>query len=616
MITNPEQHSIDRAGERLLRQILEPLNFIVNDVQEDYGIDCNVQVFDQKSPTGAWFHVQLKSSASTEYSANGSFVSQKLSIEHARHYTFEIRQPIFLIHADVTSERLYWHAPQLDRHLATVLENTRTQLITVRMPTNQQLPQTAPALLASLDSIYLLLGNRELTSASTQSFAESLAHLPNQEALHRAFQEKNDSLKLQRIFELFHQKKFMDARSRAETVLLDPDSTIEVKFWAQMTIRSINYTETLHAGRPQTELQQVILTNAKFLQELTANGPKYLKFYSLVDRKAAELNVLTHRDLTLFMALKAHLQRYGNPLLALGLLARRTDLTRQIVSKYNQCVRLARYAARYRDRWMLGRALAEIPRALGPYVITLRAEGKLGVEKTFARSALQIAKLALWICQETGDSTGAVLTITSALATTHSTDSDAFRWANDVANSIVDKKSQDDAHRMIERVEKRWKGESVEGDYQGETVWQAIQNMATALGIGLSDQDDPLVRGLRIAAKDDSPERILARCEHLLVTQGAIGPIVRRIQQLFNTSRACSKVVHCTLHNFHLEEKEQDVAYDKFKQTHCDSCPDEKPRPQDWRYTAEAQQALEAQHREFVTRLLGPPFQFRLTERD
>lgn len=229
MITRPEEHDIDRAGKRLLRAALETLGWILNDVEEDYGIDSNVQVFDGIHPTGAWFHVQLKSSCHSEYSTDRTFISQELSIEHARHYALDMRQPILLVHADATTERVYWHFPQLDKNLARALCNTAAKSITVRIPTCQELPQSASAVLSSLDKVYLTLASRELASASTQSFAESLRHLPDQQKLARAFQEKNDVLKLQRIREFYQQQRFGEARSRAELVISDPDSIVEVK---------------------------------------------------------------------------------------------------------------------------------------------------------------------------------------------------------------------------------------------------------------------------------------------------------------------------------------------------------------------------------------------------
>lgn len=141
VIAKPEEHDINRAGKRLLRELLEPLGWVVNDVQEDYGIDSNVQVFDGRSPTGAWFHVQLKSSASSDYAANRTFVSQDLSVDHARHYSVEMRQPVLVIHADVTSGIVYWYAPQLDNQLAKSLGKTGVKSVTVRIPTSQHPPR-------------------------------------------------------------------------------------------------------------------------------------------------------------------------------------------------------------------------------------------------------------------------------------------------------------------------------------------------------------------------------------------------------------------------------------------------------------------------------------------
>jgi hypothetical protein len=63
---------------------------------------------------------------------------------------------------------------------------------------------------------------------------------------------------------------------------------------------------------------------------------------------------------------------------------------------------------------------------------------------------------------------------------------------------------------------------------------------------------------------------------------------------------ANSKVVHCSLHDFHVEGRELDTAYAEFKEKHCDSCPDQKPRPEGWRYTDEEKRFLQARHLAFI----------------
>lgn len=615
MITKPEGHDINRAGKRLMREALDPFG-VVNEVQEDYGIDFYVQAFDGESPTGASFYVQLKSSAASEYASDHTFVAQKFSIDHIRHYALDMRDPLLVIHADVISKRVYWYAPQLDGQLLALLPNLDTKSITVRIPTSQQLPETAPNLHLSLNSIYLTLASRRIVSASSRSFAKMLDHLPDQQQLYQAFQEKSDTLKLRRIRDLYKDGLLDQARPRANTIVADPDSSLEIKFWALILLHSIDYKEARDSGKPPSELPKVTLKHAEALQELTASGPNYLKFYSLIVRRAAELDILSHEAFGFFMAVHQHLQHGGDLAIASPLYARLLAHTRQIISKYNQRLRLARYAARYPDRWVLGRALTTIVNSIAPYLITLDGQREFEAKHALTMSSLQICKVSAWISNEAQDPNGVVLSITSALLITRSVDSDAYRWAVEVAEHLHDDEVRKDALLLIEHATRRWRGESVEGDYHGNNVWQIIQNIAASLGVDLSDDSQPLVQRLRIAAKDNSPERVLARCEHLLVSQGAIGPNAQLIQRLFNIGTASSKVVHCTLHNHHLEGKELDSAYEEFKQTHCDTCPDSKPRATGWRYSPDARRELESRHRDFVKRLAGTPQGIRYTSED
>ena len=109
---------------------------------------------------------------------------------------------------------------------------------------------------------------------------------------------------------------------------------------------------------------------------------------------------------------------------------------------------------------------------------------------------------------------------------------------------------------------------------------------------------------------------VLATCEHILDSLGATGPIARQITRLFNISTAASKVIHCTLHNYHVEGKDLDSAYAEFKRRHCDLCPDRKPRPEGWRGTEEEIQKIHSFHSSFVANLAGTPNGFRRTNED
>ena len=129
--------------------------------------------------------------------------------------------------------------------------------------------------------------------------------------------------------------------------------------------------------------------------------------------------------------------------------------------------------------------------------------------------------------------------------------------------------------------QKALEDEPVEGDYQWDTTWQVIQKMAGAIGADVSNENDPLVRSLRIAVKDDSAERVLVNCEHILASQGCKDPSLCGYSRAFTTSgqpdrRSCialsttntTKAGSWTRRMVNLNDLST-----------CDSCHDKEPRP-------------------------------------
>jgi len=197
-----------------------------------------------------------------------------------------------------------------------------------------------------------------------------------------------------------------------------------------------------------------------------------------------------------------------------------------------------------------------------------------------------------------------------------SVETDAFRWAVRTLDRINDPDLRHRATELTDRQVKRWKGERPAGDFYRDPAQQIIENAAASLGIDLSDESDPIVQGLRIAARDNTPERALRTCEHLVSTRGATGPAVFRIEQLFGIQTAGSKIIHCVLHNYHVEAKDLDSALAEFKSKYCDSCSDRSPRPTEWKYDEAFRIEFEAKHIQFVRRFNATGAGFRIVPSD
>jgi hypothetical protein len=620
MIQKSEEQDIDREGRRLLRGALEPLSWVLTGFEEDYGFDYDVQVFVNGSPDGLWFKIQLKSSASSDYSADGTYVSVQLSLDHAKHYTLEVRDPLFLVHADIQAKKVFWFAPQLDNELVRKLtagENSSS--VSVRTPTANLLPATAQQLLETVEKVYVVLGHRTLANSSLSSFSDSLRYQPGEEKLREEFQLKGDFLKLRKVHELVVKRQYAEARTWAHVIVSDPDSAIEHKFWAQTNIGSIDWADAVNRSQSQAELPLIFLENAKTLQAMSKKGPARLKLFALIARKAAELEKLAADNWGLTILLHQHRTRAGNPLMALNVYAAHALSTRHVIAKYNQCLRLVRFASRFKGRWFLSRALVRIPQAAASFVARIgrMEESEMGeVGTQFQSSILQISKLIALIGEESGDQEAIAIAIGSALLPATSTATEAYAWATRTLDRITDPDVKAEATGLIERQVARWKGQSLEGDYHPDPYQQLIENAAASLGIDLSDKNSPLSQGVRIAAKDNSPERVLRTCQHIVTSLGATGPITRQIAALFGTQMAGSKILHCALHNYHHEAKDFDLALTEFKSKYCDSCPDRSPRSTEWKFTDIVRREFEAKYGEMIGAFNRTGAGFRFTPSD
>ena len=617
VIQKSEQQDIDRAGRRILRGALEPLGWVLNGIDEDYGIDYDVQVFVDGSPNGIWFKVQLKSSAGSDYSANGDFISQALTLDHAKQYATELHEPIFLIHADTVHEKVFWCAPQLDDELLKKIGTDHPPAtVTLRIPTANALPATAEALVQIIEQLYVVLANRALVSASVSSFADALKYQPGEDKLREEFQRKNDTLRLRNVAALFRKEQYEEARSRACIVATDPDASIENKFWAETQIGAIDWADAVRRGRPQNVLAQITLENSKRLRSLTQSGPPHLKFFAVIAKKAAELEVLARDNWGLTILLLQHSRNAVNPFMALNVYAAHAHSTKRMVAKYNQCLRLASYAANFRGRWALPRALLRIVQSSAFFIARVESKALGETGNQFSSSALQICKLMAWIAEESGDEEAIALAISAAMMTVKSPQTEAFKWGSMQLDRMTDPDAKREAIRLIERHLMRWRGEQPEGDYNPDPMQQIVENAAASLGIDPTDGSNPIMQGLRIAARDNTPARVLQTCEHIVATRGATGPVARRIQILFGIETASSKVVHCTLHNYHHEGRDLDSAFAQFRSDHCDSCPDRSPRPSDWEYSEQFREEFEAKHLDFVNEFNATGAGFRLTAAD
>ena len=126
---------------------------------------------------------------------------------------------------------------------------------------------------------------------------------------------------------------------------------------------------------------------------LVKNGPAALKLYSLITKKAAELEVLTFRDFGLYMNWKIH-TKSEYPTMALAAYIELLNSARLVARKYSQCVKLAQYASESPHSWAVPTALLKIVQGVVSFTIREEEFQQEAQVTAYSKSALDICRLA------------------------------------------------------------------------------------------------------------------------------------------------------------------------------------------------------------------------------
>jgi len=476
----PNQHVIDSLGEGLLRSVLEPLGWAVNKVEQDYGIDFDVEIFQNNESTGVFFKVQLKSSKNTRYSAQGDFISEQLGIQNARYLCNELRNPVIVIHADIETKAVYWAAPQLDvEAIEKLCVLTEQDTITLRIPTTNLLPDTVGFLLGAIGQVATVLASRTIMEVPVPDFLSNVRGQIDPDEFIRHVQDKTDAMRLQKAQELFRNEKFEEVQELVSEVLENKAASTPSKFWALLISEQNEILSQAKAGAPQHVFPKTHVKIGRQLQILTRDGPPHLKFFALIASKAAELESLAYQNLGLYMASQITPK---DPYVAV----RRAAVLLKLNLLHRQCIRLVNYAANYRLRSALPLALLRIVDGIAFYTTQFEFEGVLDIVETHRRVAFEICRLVRWIASSVGDDDSLSRASVAAMLITRDVNSEIVAWAREVVAEIGDDSIRSDALERFERHLQRIQGKQVKGDGPA-TEKQILENIQSALSADQSE---------------------------------------------------------------------------------------------------------------------------------
>lgn len=185
------QNRIDKQGQKIFENALpdkKEFSMVYSKENgEDFGIDGQIQIFENEKHTGEFLKVQLKSKGRAKYIEDGTYLSLPLDLDSSYFLIDEVQDPTVLIVVDNEESKVFYHPIQIDPISRSALDDklvnadskAKNPQITIRIDTKNILsPNNYQGLYEYLQKAKIKLSQRNILRIKTNStLSEGLRHV-------------------------------------------------------------------------------------------------------------------------------------------------------------------------------------------------------------------------------------------------------------------------------------------------------------------------------------------------------------------------------------------------------------------------------------------------------
>ena len=604
----PRQHEIDTAAQRLFESFL-PTSWVVRKQEPDYGMDYDIEIFENEEPTGISFYIQLKGTAKLDCKHNEvkfTFETDKLA-----YYIDKVNKPVFIVLVDIENKGCFWLFAQ--NYIKEILSKEKTEwraqkTVTLYFLTNNTLPETIDLLkdtaFEGIEYVNILrFGVPNLTFA-----AEVQGRLNDSSAIEadtRKYKEQTAELE----FRLVDSYLYEDDRSKAEEKLIEiynssqQDGRVEVQLYAASKYASVvNFMDK--------ETNRIA---AAYLQAALRNQKKCKRKHILIGAKASKefldfiYNFLGARDSAIFAQITEPQKRGSDAVFKLLGFEQSKAYLDNIDNLRN----------------LISEAFGDNESAAAGEVIVYLAEANV-----FAHTYIQI-EVGKEKAKSISEYTHGILEIAKKIASAINNhdlmcfvlQAEARCLFNDADDSYIEvlnemretarknnlphfekaATSQMRTFKELGYLPEKPLDQSPPRKISDEEELNMIKFLVKRAGVNLDDEDDEIANIINIGIRDRNPERVLQFCQHLHVVITSYG----LIGEMFGLPTAGGKLLYCDLTNHCVGGMSLDGIFDLFKTEYCDNCKKREPHPETWKWSAEWQEERDKNRPDGLKRILA-----------
>jgi hypothetical protein len=589
---NPKE--IGREAGRIFQfHLPRHWSFRVQEDQEDYGIDAEIEIIDSSDhATGFIFKVQIKGQKSVNIIQKGAVASFSHRVEKLKYYMNQIEIPVILVVVDVTLKKIFWRSLQDDETLREILKQAIDKAqdkVSIHLETSNTLPEKCDELLAAVEYNMNWLRISALNRMSGP--IDDLCKKSSSDLLSEMLEKSkllNFHIYGEKFERLYINHNFDELFSTAKSVINSPTEKLEARFFAGLYIERVYYekidqkTETFNKLR--FNLFVYLIEIAK-----TFKAPKYIRLHSLMLIRSLRLKFSVEEDYHLYVSEK---------------LLENDHLTKWIVasSRSKASLRAARDVGKVihlMNRIILSGynsiLLDSLPRVCNKisfFAYRLKMDG-FDEQAGYIYSWIKLCiDLSIEVSKQSSQEESlAEIIILNASFKINSDDASKYLEESLImAEEIENEATRNYARDRISKIRSIFSED--DEDTSPEKEIDFFYNRAKALGINVDNPEDEIGRIISQGLKDYNPERILNNCTHLFVCMSSSQGIPAKIVGI---PSAGIKWIHCLKKGHSMMGWSLDDIYQSpikefgFKPEYCDGCEFKTSRENNWKWSSKWQ---------------------------
>ena len=612
-------HEIDTEAQRIFSSSL-PSSIVFRGVgNDDYGIDGELEVFQNHESTGVLIKVQLKGTENANYIENNSKISFNFPMNNGEYLLEQIEIPAIIVLVDVISKAVFWVSIQNHKKILHDYQLAKAggqKTFTIYFSVKNTLPSTLDNLMYEVKESSDFLAARAFSKVSSKSYSAFLKNNINDiDAELSHLSEKYEVSLSQKLSLIITQNNFETAKNLLDEIVHSAERSLYSKFDAILKSEDIflgligdelSFWEKLEFDKGQiNKIFELTNTSDDNDLKLVANGYSllvrisesaihlfYLQLNSATRQKSVEFG-FTKDPYSWEYIITIEKNKYV------------IELWSAISDFFEFMLKLIETKFWRFTPYFISNICFYLGLSLQKFVSENQASAVETIEM-WIQSMADICLSMLHKFEKDGTSDDFlqrfVTTYSMIVTINRSNKEEMKKWynkANSICKQINDQDIRKASTRHLNntyREAKKPKPIALDVD-QFEHVQILYEDQAKLMGIRLEladlnidDEANPLFYEVQVAKqikagiKDLNPTRVLQNCIHMNVMYSYDVQGVAESINLFSTG---NKIVGCIKHPEHGIAKgtSLDAIHNGFDVKFCQNCRDKTPHNSDWKYT-------------------------------